>query len=462
MPASLRQIAFFAVAGLALLQVFGIGSGVDRIGLLFISIALLSAVMSSLGRGMQAVDAHLDRSESTHRHGTDDFRVFADASGGLWFRVADLRRIAQLRQTDRQLVRQYPKGFGEVNPHLEALYLHIDALRDLARTSRQTSLVKVSQWADGDLLGMQRFDRRMGRRDEKVIASVAEPRHWLSRHWHGQIGLLRSVFVGCLLVATLGYAASLIDGPAEITEHYQLMSALELGRLLLVTGALYLWARGVLYSAMRWVAADRSLWVALFACLIGFFGLSAALSQVMETDRQYLVTEFLTIVTDSDHKPTVRYIAEDRRIEMVGEMGFGTTLRARQTLSAHPEARTLELKSYGGRLAEGVALRNLIARHTLDTFVRHECMSACVAAFMGGERRLIAESAKIGLHRAGFQWQEADSRPSASDLSEADYMRQIGVTDSFIELAQRPSIHGIYEPLPKDVLASGLATAMRN
>lgn len=444
-----------------MLQIFGVGSGVDRIGLLFISIALLLAVMSSLGRGMQAVDALLDRSETTHRYGVDDFRVFEDDSRGLWLRVADLRRIAQLKLSDRTLFRQYPKGFGEANPLLEARYLHVDALRDLARTSRQISLVNVSQWADGDLLGIQRFDRQMGASKEKSILSVAKPRHWLSRHWHGQLGLLRSVLVGGFLVAALGYAASLIDGPAEITEHYQRGSALELGRLLLVTGTLYVWARGVLYSAVRWVAADRSLWMAVLACLIGFFGLSAALSQVMETERQYLVTEFLTIVTDSDQKPTVRYFAEDQRIQMVGEMGFGTTLRVRQILTMHPEARVLELKSFGGRIAEGIALRTLIVRHRLDTFVRHECMSACVAAFMGGEQRLIAESAKIGLHRAGFHWQEADSGPSLEDLSEADYMRHIGVAEAFIDLAQRPSIHGMFEPVPIDVLASGLATAIR-
>lgn len=162
MPTSFRQIVFWAVAGIALLQVFGIGSGVDRIGLLFISVALLSAVMSSLGRGMQAVDAHLDGSETIHRHAAENFRVFADAAGGLWLRVADLRRIAQLSLSEQQLGRRYPKGFGEVNPHLEARYLRIDALRDLARISRQASLVKVRQWADGDLLGMHRFDRRMG------------------------------------------------------------------------------------------------------------------------------------------------------------------------------------------------------------------------------------------------------------------------------------------------------------
>jgi hypothetical protein len=83
MTLSLRQIALLLIAGVALLQVFGIGSGVDRIGLLFISVALLSAMMSSLGSGMQAVEERQDSSESTHRNGNDSYRVFTDASGGL-------------------------------------------------------------------------------------------------------------------------------------------------------------------------------------------------------------------------------------------------------------------------------------------------------------------------------------------------------------------------------------------
>jgi hypothetical protein len=300
----------------------------------------------------------------------------------------------------------------------------------------------------------------MNASSDKIVTSAPERRHWLRRYWYGEIGLFRSVFVGGLVVAALSYLASQIEGPADITEHYQWVSALELGRLLLVSGIFYVWARGVLYSAMRWIAADRSLWVALIACSIGLFALGITLSQVMVTERQYMVTEFLTIVTDSDPKPAVRYVPEDRHIEMAGKMGFGTTQRVRRMLTEHPEVRTLALKSYGGRLAEGVALRELIVSRSLDTYIRKECMSACVAAFMGGRQRVLADTANIGLHRAGHHWQDEDSGPSLSDRIEADYMRRIGVTEDFIERAQRPSIHDIYEPSPKEVLASGLATAM--
>lgn len=460
MTLSLRQNVLLLIAGIALMQVLGIGSGVDRIGLLFISVALLSALISSLGSGMQAVERRQDSSESTHRFNNDNYRVFIDASDGIWLRVSDLRHTASLILSDRELALRYPGGFGEVSPQLEARYIHLDALRHLARQSKQAALLMVSQWANGDLLVRHRFARRMSASGDKLTTSDPDRRHWLRRYWYGEIGLFRSVFLGGGVVAALSYLAGQIEGPVDITEHYQLVSAIELGRLLVVSGMFYVWARGVLYSAMRWVAADRSLWVALFACCVGLFALSTTLSQVMKTERQYLVTEFLTIVSDSDTKPAVRYVPEGRHIEMIGPMGFGTKQRVRKALNDHPEVRTLLLKSYGGRLAEGVALRELIVSRQLDTYVRKECMSACVAAFMGGRQRVLADTANIGLHRAGHHWQDGDSGPSLSDRLEADYMRRIGVTEDFIERAQRPSIHDIYEPSPKEALDAGLATGL--
>lgn len=205
MTLSLRRIVLLLIAGVALMQVFGIGSGVDRIGLLFISVALLSALISSLGSGMQAVERRQDSSESTHRFNNDNYRVFIDASDGIWLRVSDLRHNASLRLSDRELAQRYPDGFGEVNPQLEARYIHLDALRHLARQAKQAALLMVSQWAEGDLLVRHRFARRMSASGDKLTTSDPDRRHWLRRYWYGEIGLFRSVFLGGGVVATLSY-----------------------------------------------------------------------------------------------------------------------------------------------------------------------------------------------------------------------------------------------------------------
>ncbi len=47
---------------------------------------------------------------------------------------------------------------------------------------------------------------------------------------------------------------------------------------------------------------------------------------------------------------------------------------------------------------------------------------------------------------------------SLSAGAEAQYMRQLGIDEGFIQRSLAPSIHDLYEPAAAEVLAAGLAT----
>ena len=74
---------------------------------------------------------------------------------------------------------------------------------------------------------------------------------------------------------------------------------------------------------------------------------------------------------------------------------------------------TLWLSSHGGDIDVGMDLARLLRKLGLSTFVdkNDRCASACVFAFMGGERRSVA--GQIGIHRPYFPFtQDSPDRPA--------------------------------------------------
>lgn len=58
----------------------------------------------------------------------------------------------------------------------------------------------------------------------------------------------------------------------------------------------------------------------------------------------------------------------------------------------------------------------------------------------------------------GFHGSQVETSSTVTDIAFSNFMSAIGVDADFISRGMKPSIHGIYEPTPEDVLKAGLAT----
>lgn len=464
---ALRKIALPLLVAFGVLYLFGMRSGVTTIALLVISLAVLYFVMSELMEGVHATQKTLDASERTYSYAGRDFRVFVDEQNGIWLRASDLKCYLAYDQTDAWLARSYPARYHKVHPQIDAWYMHHEALREFMGKSRSDSVQHFLTWLSREVVGMHRFEMAMTPArpgTPKRQVQTAKPRNflftWFIRHWRGETGLMWSVFGGGLAVASASQAAHLLNllDITDITLHYRWSALIYVMQITVVSGSMYWWARGVLHSTQRWIAAERSLLVAMLASVLGIGGVFYALSHMVDTDKQYFLTDFFTIMLDADHKPEVRYQASARRIVLDGELGFGATNLVRQMLLDHPEALSIELKSYGGRVSEGFGLMRLIDERHLETYVQAECMSACVIAYIGGWQRHVASSAVFGLHRSGHTWQAGKDGLNEADQAIANAMHSIGVDEAFITRGLKPSIHEIYLPTAQEVLEARLAT----
>jgi len=200
------------------------------------------------------------------------------------------------------------------------------------------------------------------------------------------------------------------------------------------------------------------------AIMINIAGLCivfAGLYPFVDLQSQYTLADILQIMTNRDNKAAVTYDMDAKYITLSGELGYGTSNRLLSVVKANPGAYGIQLKSYGGRVDEGFAISKIIEDNHLATYVHDECMSACVYAYVAGNERFVAPSAKFGLHRSGQHWSlKDDGVLNESDNQFVDLMRSKNVSESFIQKGMTPSIHGIYEPTPDEVISSGLGTTL--
>jgi hypothetical protein len=129
-------------------------------------------------------------------------------------------------------------------------------------------------------------------------------------------------------------------------------------------------------------------------------------------------------------------------------------------LKDHPLTRTIGVVSPGGYVLEAQAIAAEIMARGLDTYAPERCASACVDLFAAGERRWATSRSMFGLHRSGNECMP-DNGPTREDRRDADFLRQRGVAESFIQQALDTPHDGIWRPDTRTVLDSHLATGLR-
>jgi hypothetical protein len=144
-----------------------------------------------------------------------------------------------------------------------------------------------------------------------------------------------------------------------------------------------------------------------------------------------------------------------RVLEIRGGLLVGVADEARRVLEASAGVRRIRLNSGGGSLGEARRLRELIAARGLDTDSTTGCASACVSAYIAGQRRLLHRSARLGFHlprNPGFGLR-SPIRPEY--MEELGYLERRGVPLWF---RQRLVATGrrFWYPTPAQLRESGL------
>jgi hypothetical protein len=151
-------------------------------------------------------------------------------------------------------------------------------------------------------------------------------------------------------------------------------------------------------------------------------------------------------------------------IEGIIEFGISGDFRA--LLEQNPGGTRVVLSSPGGSIYEARGLAVLIQQHKLDTHVRDECSSACTLAFLGGQRRTLDASAKLGFHQYSMEYLNQHQVTPFHDLAreqlrDSEFMLTRGISKEFVERTFEKSHQDIWYPDQASLVRFGVVHAIR-
>jgi hypothetical protein len=118
-----------------------------------------------------------------------------------------------------------------------------------------------------------------------------------------------------------------------------------------------------------------------------------------------------------------------------GELDLDDGARFQRLLGSTPSAAVVALESPGGRLKAGLDIGTAIRDRQLTTIVQDAtvCASACAIAWLGGSKRLMGQTARVGFHAA---YRNDNRRGSAeSGMGNAllgAYLSRLGLSDKAV------------------------------
>jgi hypothetical protein len=164
------------------------------------------------------------------------------------------------------------------------------------------------------------------------------------------------------------------------------------------------------------------------------------------------------VVGDSGSKEfTITVLPSGTEMEYSGRIEFSSSGALRSALNGNPAVKILHLTSNGGSVVHGRRMQYLVHDRGLTTVVDAQCLSACVLVFLGGRERYLAPGAKLGFHRESGPGMS----PAEIDMAEetdAQFMRAMGITSSFVEKAFSIPSSEIWIPTVEELKAAHVIT----
>ena len=282
--------------------------------------------------------------------------------------------------------------------------------------------------------------------------------NFITKHWRGGYSLGWSIFMNTLL---LSFVLGVII--ANLTEEVAADSSPR-ARIAFVT-VTFLTSLSVLIWQV--VGDWRSLWgakargagrfarwsAAVFIALLTL-GIPFTVYEYTETRKALKDIETGRDLADG---PAYTLTKEDNVLVFNGIVAWPLVADVRQQLADNPDINVVLLNSPGGDTIAGRRVNDILREHQVATAVLGTCASACTVMYAAGQRRAVGPQGQLGFHASALILMDPmmtrimNSLTFRSDRLNAQYYRQAGIDDAFIERAISTPSTDLWVP-PHDVL----------
>lgn len=153
--------------------------------------------------------------------------------------------------------------------------------------------------------------------------------------------------------------------------------------------------------------------------------------------------------------------AAGTELRFQGRVDFGLTAAMRDIMLQHPGIRRMTLDSHGGFIAEARGVVTVLSAHRIATHVEGHCASACALIFVGGIRRSMGSTARVGFHGYSVPMHNSYGMidPQAEMLRDMAIYRAQAVAEPFIAILSSLPRVPMWYPEPAELRSAGVLTA---
>jgi ATP-dependent protease ClpP protease subunit len=289
---------------------------------------------------------------------------------------------------------------------------------------------------------------------EETFEPDEPAKNYFLRHWRGQLTLPVSYWVNGWGATALCVGSMLAADRFLEDISLRAMATAALASIALLLGVTVWSTVGIWRSAGFHVVRGGARGWAIVAQILVVLGAMATVSDFF-LYRLPQMKEHWLIATNRDPMGHIRVeLTRDKRaVVLSGALGAGAASQVRTALDKAPDATTIILDSFGGRIAEGVRIAKLVRERKLDTYVETHCESACTLIFLAGGDRAATPHAQIGFHRAFFPGMDPalDARMTESML---EHYRTAGVSEEFLARVKDTKAEQIWYPTSDELRAA--------
>jgi hypothetical protein len=287
-------------------------------------------------------------------------------------------------------------------------------------------------------------------------------RNYFLRHWRGELSLpvtywLNGTLGGLATGIAIGLLAYFTYRQGEAQPLVWLLSMIATW---LIAALFLLWQGvGIWRSAIRYRRGGKYFWggAAQAAIVLGALQFVFGLASVGVPQ---LAGIYEIVTGDARVGPHQFYIlANGQTLEFYGGITFGVADEFERFLGAMGNVRTVRLYSNGGRILEAQKISDIIRRRNLATFVARDCLSACTIVFLGGTRRFMLPTARLGFHQPAFRGMTISDRNVAIANEEARLQR-LGLSRAFAVKANEAPPNSMWFPDNDELLREHVITAL--
>ncbi len=282
---------------------------------------------------------------------------------------------------------------------------------------------------------------------------------YIQNHWRGNHSLPRALLLNFVLIKGLVLYSDRYVLPPYIAGRDDAITATIIFSII-CHGLIYVWQIiGLLRSAERQISGPW-VWGAYMTLIASFvFTLLAGFGSYQSlTPDKFRVIDPLALEHARANQYSLRVNPGGTQIYLDGIFALGLTDKLTNLLDQNPAVLEIILNSEGGQVYEGRGVAALIKKRNLSTSVFAICKSACATAFIGGARRTLGRSGKLGFHQYRLElWYPIPLFDLKGEQDkEISFYRDQNIDEKFLNQAFKTRHQDIWFPDHNTLLAAGV------